>query len=879
MLLLQVTHLYDDEPQFSPKTKPNAVKSLDKKMEHLKIGPNSPKSVTEDWKINVLKKLKAKFNNKFDSNIRKSNFEIETTNLESKKHYEDDKVVRYEGKVTLEKMERRNIERFILLICNDYELENYWFSFIDNFLENKFKFRKTIGNQSISFGSFKLGTIVNLTEFVTHFNSDKYNWPTHNSYSTPFRISQDESDKLAEFVHDKRCLIIKFRIVSKQKITKGIIDVKYIRYKFEIKYESIRYCIVKSFQKEWNGKKSNWIKLYISLKQPALFYKNFTDEKLGKKENIHCIETDSTDYWLRENEFPGVKAETIGKINVFVLEIAQLSHDNGYRKYYFDKIDDPWGLIVDLKRYAEIPIYLSNIKEYDAKRISLFPSLINTLPFGVLYAYQSVFCFNFQSQDELGLGPDKRKLNKFQKKVMEFNDTNSTALEETLFEISSAIENGSIIRINVALDFLFQKKRRKPEIPMESFDTDIRFIRKCVLTPTRLLLFQSEPSLKSRFTIKFDTEYSLRLSIREDNMKMLAFSLDSSGEINEKQKLIKRWFINPISKGIKIGNRVYEFLGSSTSQMRDNGMTLYAIDALGRTAESIRNSIGDMSKLLRNVPKYVARLGLAFSHGLIHIKIDPRTTSVYVIDDIYGGKKPFQMDEHYIISDGIGMISPELAEDIYRLIPNECLNKPSAMQIRFRGCKGMIVVNPKLKDKTLVFRKSMEKFDSDDDILGILKFSAPRPVYLNRPLIVILESLKVPGKVFLNVLMQELLELANASTCECLALKLIEKYSYLRLPYEKIKNSGIPILSEPLFRQFVDQMNRFNVDLLKTKARIKLPMNEGRTVFGVLDETGTLEYGQVFIRISDVDDNKMMNSNDKYIILTGEVMVTKFPCM
>lgn len=47
------------------------------------------------------------------------------------------------------------------------------------------------------------------------------------------------------------------------------------------------------------------------------------------------------------------------------------------------------------------------------------------------------------------------------------------------------------------------------------------------------------------------------------------------------------------------------------------------------------------------------------------------------------------------------------------------------MQIRFAGCKGMLILDPNLKGKQIKFRLSMRKFSSADDSLEVIKVNEP----------------------------------------------------------------------------------------------------------------------------------------------------------
>jgi len=54
---------------------------------------------------------------------------------------------------------------------------------------------------------------------------------------------------------------------------------------------------------------------------------------------------------------------------------------------------------------------------------------------------------------------------------------------------------------------------------------------------------------------------------------------------------------------------------------------------------------------------------------------------------------------------------------------------PSAFQIRFGGCKGVLSTCPSLDGKTIQIRKSMKKFESDHNKLDVITFSSPgRPI-------------------------------------------------------------------------------------------------------------------------------------------------------
>ncbi|KJH48007.1 RNA dependent RNA polymerase [Dictyocaulus viviparus] len=63
------------------------------------------------------------------------------------------------------------------------------------------------------------------------------------------------------------------------------------------------------------------------------------------------------------------------------------------------------------------------------------------------------------------------------------------------------------------------------------------------------------------------------------------------------------------------------------------------------------------------------------------------------------------------------------------------------------------------------------------------------------------------------------------------------------------------------------------------KQQIQIPFDKGRTMFGVVDETGQLQYGQIFAQYTENINLKTPPPNASRKILTGKVLLTKNPCI
>ncbi|KAG8919745.1 hypothetical protein FRC00_010956, partial [Tulasnella sp. 408] len=232
-------------------------------------------------------------------------------------------------------------------------------------------------------------------------------------------------------------------------------------------------------------------------------------------------------------------------------------------------------------------------------------------------------------------------------------------------------------------------------------------------------------------------------------------------------------------------------------------------------------------------------------------------------------------------TDGHGTLSPDLADEIWAKLceirpkrskfrgETEEEVRPRAYQIRLGGYKGVVSVDYRLKGRV---RPSMDKFDAPHS-LGIEiseAFNRPSPMYLNRPLIMLLDTLGVKDSAFVK-LQDEAIRTAQA------ALNHPDSSATLMDTYELGKAFGLPNLlrqlqhhhlqdlhsRDPFFRRLLS-FSLYHVKReLKYHARIPgkllhsalgriawlteaLVVPKSWTVVGVADVHDVLEDGQIF---------------------------------
>ncbi|VDK50544.1 unnamed protein product [Anisakis simplex] len=353
---------------------------------------------------------------------------------------------------------------------------------------------------------------------------------------------------------------------------------------------------------------------------------------------------------------------------------------------------------------------------------------------------------------------------------------------------------------------------------------------------------------------------------------------------------IQQLIYKTLSEGICIASRHYSFLAWSNSQMRDHGCYMFApakiVDKESGeerwySIEDIRRWMGDFTAS-KSVPKLMSRMGQCFTQAQPTILLERKDWRLE--EDIVGGLCHPETKEKYTFSDGVGRISLKYAALVAAEL--DLRPVPSCFQVRFKGFKGVLCCDPSLDIEAreqIVFRKSQKKFDEDESESAELEVCEKQNRDIHQRLCWRVHCL----------LEKELNLLAAMLVDEETAAEALSSRLSLSIDFRQLHDNGFLFTNEPFFRSLLIAVHRYNIKLHLSKSKIFLPGSMGRTMYGVIDDTGVLQYGQVFIQYSPSVRNpskkvithighKFTPFFNEYVddeMILGRVLVTKNPCL
>ncbi|OAA55404.1 RNA-dependent RNA polymerase [Cordyceps fumosorosea ARSEF 2679] len=401
------------------------------------------------------------------------------------------------------------------------------------------------------------------------------------------------------------------------------------------------------------------------------------------------------------------------------------------------------------------------------------------------------------------------------------------------------------------------------------------WVFKAMVAPTRISLQGPDAEARNRVLRMFPDhgDYFLRVSFCDEDGQDLSFNPKVSNDA------VFERFREVLLGGIRIAGRLFSFLGFSHSSLRSHSAwflaPFLAADGQRQSRDTILAALGDFGEI-RVPAKCAARIGQAFSETPFAVDLFATGISVRYVPDVKSA------DGSRVFSDGVGSISPGAAEELWKALPRRAAGS-TCFQIRWAGFKGLLVLDARLRGRVIRVRKeSMMKFPSRDlRELGICDVgSRPLRLVLNRQVIKILEDMGTDDGWFM-ALQDDALDLLRGVTATALNTSTFLRYQDvggsigLTSFIKQLDKMGIDYRRDTFLKSVVEHVVLRELRLLKYRARIPVP--KGVTLFGVMDETGFLKEGEVYIA-HDATRGKSGERLDG-TLADGPVIVTRSPAL
>lgn len=401
-----------------------------------------------------------------------------------------------------------------------------------------------------------------------------------------------------------------------------------------------------------------------------------------------------------------------------------------------------------------------------------------------------------------------------------------------------------------------------------------------VVTPSSVIFLSPIPIQSSRLIREFGSTHRLvYVHFRNENLDLTYNANFANSRV-----------LSILSNGLHVnGWMKLHFLCCSNSQIRQSNSIF--IQASSEVVQELKHSLIPLllESFKGDFAKKISRFGLFATSDCDVGTLSSK--SIKVIGDDY-------TPGSVILTDGAGLIPRSLLVEIIKsndddnFEPEEesmkFLRTSNAIQIRHMGHKGVLtiidevdVLNPRLKVSFspchALMRKSMEKFASPHDKLGVVKVSYNMPLKLNRDMLNLLFSFSGEGQdggdfnplsYIFRLQEIQLQKYADGLVCSNVAETMLRDFIDDKILLDA-KQSSIALTDEPYFRGLLTTIYQHKTVSLRRKTHI--PISQGSMLMGIPDFTDSLKDGQVFVQIQD--------NGEETINITGNVLVYRNPCL
>ena len=431
--------------------------------------------------------------------------------------------------------------------------------------------------------------------------------------------------------------------------------------------------------------------------------------------------------------------------------------------------------------------------------------------------------------------------------------------DETILSIYNNYQNEFKIKASIQ-----EKKTDKNK-------NDIYIMKRVVVSPYFVKIKKENIHPTSRF---------LRLYYKDNNFIKIEFQDEKDSQLfshfgyNSKKDNggFSKLYTKVFNEGFNLCGKKYLFFFSPTNCMKSNCIWLLEENEYKNKLFFYYQDLGIYSALSDKYIKFskaISRIGqnftstISFYHKNKNINFDCEIIedSIAPNGDIY--------------NDGCGMISLSLIKDICNELNKK--NFSSAIQIRYKGAKGVLVVNPKIEGKKIILSKSMIKYNvNNSDNLEICRFSKYSTGFLNLQIIILLIINGVNKNKIFRFAKKEMLnyrnyKIINNDQNKKSSEKLLVECREITKILNHIQKQDKNLIAEKDYLSKIARSTYIYSRLSGISKKYRFHLKNSCFAFGVFDFFGILKENEIFIQVHKEKGNKK--------IISGDVLLTKNPCL
>jgi hypothetical protein len=359
------------------------------------------------------------------------------------------------------------------------------------------------------------------------------------------------------------------------------------------------------------------------------------------------------------------------------------------------------------------------------------------------------------------------------------------------------------------------------------------------------------PKIENRFLREYGPDDFLMVKINK------AFPDQAKkGDYDRRKSIVRNFF----DGGIWVGNVHYQFCFASATHIRSEKVFFHT------NPKKLIAKLGDFSDI-RNATKFLARLGQPWSSTRATIDLSLAKVE-YSKDLVSESGKEF--------TDGCGEMALDVMKSIYSTPAfahvDDSKPLPSAIQIRWGPCKGVLMVNPSLPPGCVRFRESMRKYKIHNPTLcqrqiEVCQESKRFSTRLNKEFIPLLHALGVPDKVFTSLVQKQLdkiRKIGDMSDKQSLKISLDDSRSYFVTKLKLFQAANFST-QDPHFAGLIWKDKQ---RLLTELKGLRLEVERSCRLLGVWDQSGKLAENQCYVTYRHAGDVSQ---------LIGKVVIMKNP--